>query len=198
MFNNDQSVDYLTDSVAEQPTQSQPQQQVHRPTPPQVNTNVSLRDNHPHWQDYSDRANVAPYSSSYEKPKALKGKSLDVLGAVGSNGSGFKTGLLLSSLLLVGSVAGYSLEKEIQKKSPKGYGPILGSLGAVGLYYVASKTLSSGIWEGTKATGGFLIPMIPIFVSMYRGKKLDKQTAIISAGVGAVASSYVLITSFTK
>lgn len=200
MFNQEQSVDYLSDSVAEQPVQQSMQQPIQHQQP-QVNQAIDLNNMHqdnPHWQDYTDRANVAPYSRSYHPPAQIREKSIDVLGEASSNGSSFKTGLLLSSLLLVGSVAGYSLEKQIEKKTPKGYGAIVGSLGAIGIYYVASKTLSSGIWEGTKATGGFLIPMIPIFVSMYQGKKLDRQTAIISAGVGAVASSYVLVTNLMK
>ena len=86
----------------------------------------------------------------------------------------------------------------IQKKTPKGYGAIVGSLGAIGLYYIASKTLSSGIMEGVKATGGFVIPMLPIFISMYQGKKLDDKTAMLSAGVGVVASGYVIMTNLMK
>ena len=202
MFNSEQSVDYLADSVAEQSMHQHTPQQTVKHQQPQINQAIDLHAMHnqenPHWQDYSDRANVAPYSRSYHRPTPIKGKNIDVLGEVSSNGSSFKTGLLLSSLLLVGSVTGYSLEKQIQKKTPKGYGAILGSLGAIGLYYVASKTLSSGIMEGVKATGGFVIPMLPIFISMYQGKKLDRQTALISAGVGTVASGYVLITNFMK
>ena len=202
MFNQEQSVDYLSDSVAEQSMHQQQPQHTVKHQQPQVNQAVDLQAMHnqenPHWQDYSHRANVAPYSRSYHRPKPLKEGSLDVLGEASTGGSSFKTGLLLSSLLLVGSVTGYSLEKQIQKKAPKGYGAILGSLGAIGLYYVASKTLSSGIMEGVKATGGFVIPMLPIFVSMYQGKKLDRQTALISAGVGTIASGYVLITNFMK
>ena len=197
---NEQSVDYLSDSVAEQSShQPQPQQQqVVQAQSPQVNHSVNMEEVYENnWQDYSHRANVAPYSTHYTAPKALYRHEIDVLGSTDTTSS-FKTGLLLSSLLLVGSVTGYSLEKQIQKKSPKGYGAILGSLGAIGLYYVASKTLSSGIMEGVKATGGFIIPMLPIFVSMYQGKQLDKKTAMISAGVGTIASGYVLVTNFMK
>lgn len=199
---NEQSVDYLSDSVAEQSShqpQPQPQpQQVVQAQSPQVNHSVNMEEVYENnWQDYSHRANVAPYSTHYTAPKPLYRHEIDVLGSTDTTSS-FKTGLLLSSLLLVGSVTGYSLEKQIQKKSPKGYGAILGSLGAIGLYYVASKTLSSGIMEGVKATGGFIIPMLPIFVSMYQGKQLDKKTAMISAGVGTIASGYVLVTNFMK
>ena len=200
MYNNDDSIAYLADDATQQPIQQE--RPPERMKMPQVNHADGLHKMHNkedlQWQDYTYRAGVAPYMSHYDKPRDLHQKYEDVLGSTGEKGSSFKTGLLLSSLLLLGSVAGYSLEKKIQKKSPKGYGAILGSLGAVGIYYVGAKTLSSGIMEGAKGLGGFTIPMIPIFVSMYQGKKLDNTTAMISAGIGLVGSSYVRVTNFMK
>ena len=200
MFATDNSISYLADDAAQEA--SNQSQKTIKVQPPQVNNSINLQHMHKEnpleWQSYSERANVAPYSTSYRPPKPLHEHSIDVLGESGGNGSAFKTGILLSSLLLVGSVAGYSLEKMIQKKTPKGYGAIVGSLGAIGLYYIASKTLSSGIMEGVKATGGFVIPMLPIFISMYQGKKLDDKTAMLSAGVGVVASGYVIMTNLMK
>ena len=200
MFANDNSVSYLADDVAQQSMQ-QPQEAVpsHQP---QVNKSIKLQEMHKEnpleWQDYTDRANVAPYSTSYRPPPKLYKHTIDVLGDAGLVSTPFKTGLLLSSLILVGSVSGYSLEKVLQKKSPKGYGAILGSLGAIGIYYVASKAISSGIMDGAKAAGGFVIPMLPIFISMYQGKKLDRTTALLSAGIGAVGSGYVIVTNMMK
>ena len=220
MYDIDNSVSYLGKDATQEPTQQKQPQMKTKPRPtwleegdprsnmnqrrgmkmgdPNENSSPTNSEENLQWQDYTYRAGVSPYSSHYDKPAPLHQKYEDVLGSTGESGSAFKTGLLLSSLLLLGSVGGYSLEKKIQKKAPKGYGAILGSLGAIGIYYVGAKTLSSGIMEGAKGLGGFAIPMLPIFFSMYQGKKLDNTTAMISAGIGLLGSSYVLITNITR
>lgn len=199
MFSPDQSVDYLADDVAQADAASKPQARpIHQKTP-LVNQNIDLSHMHnEQWQDYSHRVGIAPYMSRYNKPPSLHQKGVDVLGSVES-GSAFKTGLFLSSLMLVGSVAGYSLEKMLAKKvKPKGYGAIVGTLGSIGIYYTASKIFSSGIMEGLKGASGFVLPMIPLFVGMYQKKPLTRNIALMSAGVAVIGSGYVLVTKLMK
>jgi hypothetical protein len=191
MFNPDQSVSYLPDDAS----QSQPQEHTIQHPHPMVNPNIDLSHNE-QWQDYPHRVDVAPYMSRYNRPPALHQKSLDVLGSVSPTSSSFKTGLLLSSLMLMGSVGGYSLEKMLSKKvKPKGYGAIIGTLGSIGLYYTVSKMMSSGLMQGAKAASGFVIPMIPLFIGMYRKKPLDRNISLMAAGVAAIGSGYVVVTN---
>jgi len=195
MFTPDQSISYLSETAAE--VKSEPQQPVQKIPQPQVNQAIDMEN--PHFQSYPQRADIAPYMSRYIPPTPIRQHQIDVLGSTDGGGSSFKTGLLLSSLLLVGSVTGYSLEKTIGKNiKPKGYGAIMGSLSAVGLYYVFSRSMAAGLIEGGKAAGGFIIPMIPLFVGIYQGKALDRTTSLISAGVGVLGSSYVILSRFMK
>ena len=197
MYNTDQSISYLSESAAQ--SLPQPTNKTVRLPQPQVNQSINLQKNTV-YQPYTERADIAPYMTSYTRPEKLHQKQIDVLGyAENKSYSSFKTGLLLSSLLLIGSVTGYSLEKTLAKKiKARGYGAIMGSLSAIGIYYSASKMLSSGYLEGAKAAGGFVIPMIPLFVSLYQKKPLDRTTSLIAAGVGALGSGYVIVSNLSN
>ena len=85
-----------------------------------------------------------------------------------------------------------------KKVKPKGYGAIIGTLGSIGIYYTASKVLSTGIMEGVKGASGFVVPMIPLFIGMYQKEPMTRNVALIAGGLSAVSIGYVVVTKIMK
>lgn len=218
---DDTSTSYLNESAGNISGQVMNQQGHVTDSPSAVNEEIDKFDldlhsnpNHPSsvspqtdagFEPYWKRTRVAPYSSHYTPPKPIP-STFDVNTSMGhiepenkQGMSSFQNGILMSSLIIVGAVAGYSLESRIQSKlKSAGYGSLIGAVAANAIRYGISSGLTFSLKDGAKGLLGASIPLLPVVLSMYTKKPLKNGMVYFVGGTSAIMGSYIIFDSLKR
>ena len=195
MFDDQNQADYLSESAG-----SISDTPIKYPAIEPVKNPPKMRQVLPHedqYEPYWKRADVAPFSRHYDEPRRIP-QSFDVDTSMGyisedAKASNFKSGILMSSMIILGAVAGYSLEDKLSSQiKAAGYGSLIGAVAANGIRYGLSNTLSSGIAEGFRSLLGASIPLIPIGIAMLTKKPLKKEMVTGLGIITGLMGSYVI------
>ena len=200
MFENDIGTSYLNETaghVENASIESDKWPQIRNPNHPSAVTESGFE---PYWK----RANVAQYSDRY-RPLAPVKSQYDVRIDYGNpteedmGRTAFQSGILMSSLIILGAVAGYSLESKIESKiKVAGYGSLIGAVTANALRYSFAKGTTASFKDGMKALLGASIPLAPVALAMITKRPLKREMILLVGGSSAIMGGYVIFDNLKK